>query len=74
MRAELAHVVTITRQPDETRALAKMPGDAQGDIAAPDQQDALHHATSGAPAGDLRARASRDPSQEPSIPILTQPR
>ena len=76
MRAQLGHVGAIARQADEMRALSQSSRDAQRDVAAAHQQHPLHHAagTTIAPAIHPRARASCDPAQETSIPILTQPR
>jgi hypothetical protein len=74
MRAELAHVVTIADKSDEVRAVTKPLRDAQCDVPASYEQNALHRTAgvTNAPE-DPRARASSDPAQEPSMLMPTQP-
>jgi hypothetical protein len=76
MRAKLAHIAAVTRESDEMRAVAQALRDAQRNVAAPDQEHALHR-----PAGQTKApiergqaRASRDSVQEPSMSKPTQSR
>ncbi len=53
VRAQLAHVVAIAREPVETRAMPQQIRGAQRDVAAADQQNPLRHA-----AGVMPARAA----------------
>jgi hypothetical protein len=76
MRAKLAHIAAVTRESDEMRAVAQALRDAQRNVAAPDQEHALHRPAgpTKAPIERGQARASRDSVQEPSMSKPTQSR
>ena len=76
LRAKLAHVVAIACESDEAGAIAQALRNAQRDVAATNQEHALHRAAGAtkAPIESGRARALRDPVQEPSMSKPTQSR
>ena len=72
--AKLPDVVRSARESHEADAMPKALCHAQRDIAASYEQDSMHRATgAGSAPQRWQAIASRDPAQEPSMLMPTQP-